>query len=149
MKHRKKKPTKPLDLSPEMMEAVHEAMGARTEVFASPINVHKNTKPYYSQYLRDSVFGAMSSAWEAQWEKLGAYQFKPEYTAEDLYRALKKAINATKTAEPVLGRHPEDVQKTSSARLLMSTIFWFPEDVQKIFREDIQKLSSGRLLHVF
>ncbi|KAK3269400.1 hypothetical protein CYMTET_22156 [Cymbomonas tetramitiformis] len=48
-----------------------------------------------------------------------------------------------------LRRHPEDVQKTSSARLLMSTIFWFPEDVQKIFWEDIQKLSSGRLLHVF
>ncbi|KAK3271561.1 hypothetical protein CYMTET_20100 [Cymbomonas tetramitiformis] len=42
----------------------------------------------------------------------------------------------------------EDIQKTSSARLLMSTIFWFPEDVQKIFG-DIQKLSSGRLLHVF
>eukprot|EP00854_Cymbomonas_tetramitiformis_P034019 gene34019-biopygen3761 len=87
-----------------MMEAVEEAMGARTEAFASPLNVHKNTtKTYYSQYPRDSVFGAVGSAWEAQWEQLGAYQFNPEYTAEDLYRALKKAINATKTAEPVLG----------------------------------------------
>ncbi|KAK3242335.1 hypothetical protein CYMTET_47954 [Cymbomonas tetramitiformis] len=46
-------------------------------------------------------------------------------------------------------RHPEDAQKTSSARLLMSTIFWFPEDGQKIFREDVQKLSSGRLLYIF
>ncbi|KAK3284233.1 hypothetical protein CYMTET_8110 [Cymbomonas tetramitiformis] len=46
-------------------------------------------------------------------------------------------------------RHPKDVQKTSSARILMSTIFWFPEDVQKIFPEDIQKLSYGRLLHNF
>eukprot|EP00854_Cymbomonas_tetramitiformis_P001377 gene1377-biopygen1224 len=72
-------------------------------VFASPLNVHKNTKTYYSRYPKDSVFGAVGSAWEAKWEQLGAYQFNPEYTAEDLYRALKKAINATKTAEPVLG----------------------------------------------
>eukprot|EP00854_Cymbomonas_tetramitiformis_P034266 gene34266-biopygen23285 len=87
-----------------MMEAVHEAMVARTEVFASPrINVHKHTRTYYSQYPRDSVFGAVGSAWEAQWGQLGAYQFNPEYTAEDLYRALKKAINATKTTEHVLG----------------------------------------------
>eukprot|EP00854_Cymbomonas_tetramitiformis_P005142 gene5142-biopygen5115 len=86
-----------------MMEAIHEAMGARTEVFASPLNVHKNTKTYYSQFPRDSVFGVVGSAWEARWEQLGAYcQFNLEYTVEDLYRALKKAINATKIAEPVL-----------------------------------------------
>eukprot|EP00854_Cymbomonas_tetramitiformis_P034198 gene34198-biopygen19718 len=103
MKHRKRNLQNHWTLPPEMMEAVQEATGARTEVFASPLNVHKNTKTYYSQYPRDSVFGAAGSAWEAQWEQLGAYQFNPEYTAEDLHRALKKAINATKTAEPVLG----------------------------------------------
>eukprot|EP00854_Cymbomonas_tetramitiformis_P001327 gene1327-biopygen1168 len=47
------------------------------------------------------IFGAMGSAWEAQWEDLGAYQFNPEYTAEDLHRALKKAIEATKMEKPV------------------------------------------------
>ncbi|KAK3236172.1 hypothetical protein CYMTET_53672 [Cymbomonas tetramitiformis] len=103
MKHRKRNLQNHWTLPPEMMEAVQAATGARTEVFASPLNVHKNTKTYYSQYPRDYVFGAAGSAWEAQWEQLGAYQFNPEYTAEDLHRALKKAINATKTAEPVLG----------------------------------------------
>ena len=49
------------------------------------------------------MFGAMGSAWEAQWSQLGAYQFNPEYTAEDLHKALKKAIEATQTNEPVLG----------------------------------------------
>ncbi|KAK3238599.1 hypothetical protein CYMTET_51390 [Cymbomonas tetramitiformis] len=44
--------------------------------------------------------------------KLGAYQFNPaEYTTDDLYRALKKAINATKTAEPVLGRDPDTTEE--------------------------------------
>ncbi|KAK3247699.1 hypothetical protein CYMTET_42808 [Cymbomonas tetramitiformis] len=90
-------------LPPEMMEAVHSAMGAKTEVFASPLNVHRDTTSYYSQYPRDAVFGAMGSAWEAKWEDLGAYQFNPEYTAEDLHRALKKAIEATKKDKPVLG----------------------------------------------
>eukprot|EP00854_Cymbomonas_tetramitiformis_P008828 gene8828-biopygen8980 len=85
MKHRKINLQNHWTLPPEMMEAVHEVMGARTEVFASPLNVHKNTRPYYSQHPRDSVFGAAGSAWEAQWEQLGAYQFNPEYTAEDLY----------------------------------------------------------------
>eukprot|EP00854_Cymbomonas_tetramitiformis_P001805 gene1805-biopygen1683 len=57
MKHRKRNLQNHWTFPPEMMEAVHEAMGARTEVFASPLNVHKNTKTYYSQYPRDSVFG--------------------------------------------------------------------------------------------
>ncbi|KAK3236274.1 hypothetical protein CYMTET_53576 [Cymbomonas tetramitiformis] len=103
MKHRKRNLQNHWTLPPEMMEAVQAATGARTEVFASPLNVHKNTTTYYSQYPRDSVFGAAGSAWEAQWGQLGAYQFNPEYTAEDLHRALKMAINATKTAKPVLG----------------------------------------------
>eukprot|EP00854_Cymbomonas_tetramitiformis_P034218 gene34218-biopygen20894 len=103
MKHRKRNLQNHWTFPPEMMEAVQTAMGVQTEVFASPLNVHKNTETYYSQYPRDSVFGAVGSAWEAQWEQLGAYQFNPEYTAGDLYRALKKAINSTKTAEPVLG----------------------------------------------
>ncbi|KAK3234388.1 hypothetical protein CYMTET_55330 [Cymbomonas tetramitiformis] len=103
MKHRKRNLQNHWTFPPEMMEAVHTAMGVQTEVFASPLNVHKNTKMYYSQYPRDSVFGAVGSAWEEQWEKLGSYQFNPEYTAGDLYKALKKAINSTKTAEPVLG----------------------------------------------
>ncbi|KAK3289122.1 hypothetical protein CYMTET_3428 [Cymbomonas tetramitiformis] len=103
MKHRKRNLQNHWTFPPEMMEAIHTAMGVQTEVFASPLNVHKNTKTYYSQYPRDSVFGAVGSAWEARWEQLGAYQFNPEYTAGDLYRALKKAINSTKTVEPVLG----------------------------------------------
>ncbi|KAK3286909.1 hypothetical protein CYMTET_5554 [Cymbomonas tetramitiformis] len=103
MRHRKRNLQNHWTFPPEMMEAVHTAMGVQTEVFASPLNVHKNTKIYYSQYPRDSVFGAVGSAWEEQWEKLGSYQFNPEYTAGDLYKALKKAINSTKTAEPVLG----------------------------------------------
>ncbi|KAK3283600.1 hypothetical protein CYMTET_8688 [Cymbomonas tetramitiformis] len=90
-------------LPPEMMEAVHSAMGVKTEVFASPLNVHRDTTKYYSQYPRDAVFGAMGSAWEARWEDLGAYQFNPEYTAEDLHKALKKAVEATKQDKPVLG----------------------------------------------
>ncbi|KAK3289200.1 hypothetical protein CYMTET_3361 [Cymbomonas tetramitiformis] len=103
MKHRKRNLQNHWTFPPEMMEAVHTAMGVQTEVFASPLNVHKDTRTYYSQYPRDSVFGAVGSAWEEQWEKLGSYQFNPEYTAGDLYKALKKAINSTKTAEPVLG----------------------------------------------
>eukprot|EP00854_Cymbomonas_tetramitiformis_P003214 gene3214-biopygen3158 len=78
-------------------------MGVKTEVFASPLNVHRDTTKYYSQYPRDAVFGAMGSAWEARWEDLGAYQFNPEYTAEDLHKALKKAVEATKQDKPVLG----------------------------------------------
>ncbi|KAK3272970.1 hypothetical protein CYMTET_18761 [Cymbomonas tetramitiformis] len=52
MKHRKRNLQNYWTFPPEMMEAVHEAMGARTEVFTSLLN-------------------------------LGAYQFSPEYAAED------------------------------------------------------------------
>eukprot|EP00854_Cymbomonas_tetramitiformis_P003192 gene3192-biopygen3141 len=73
---------------------------SRTELFASPLNVHHNTTTYYAKYDRDKVFGARGSAWTTNWVKLGAYQFNPEYTQQDLKKALDFAIAATTTQDP-------------------------------------------------
>ncbi|KAK3274381.1 hypothetical protein CYMTET_17430 [Cymbomonas tetramitiformis] len=87
----------------QMQRALQQAFGITTELFASPLNVHHNTTTYYAKYDRDKVFGARGSAWTANWMKLGAYQFNPEYTPQDLKKALDFAIAATTTQEPVFG----------------------------------------------
>ncbi|KAK3283608.1 hypothetical protein CYMTET_8696 [Cymbomonas tetramitiformis] len=87
----------------QMQRALQQAFGLNTELFASPLNVHHNTTNYYAKYDRDKVFGARGSAWTANWMKLGAYQFNPEYTPQDLKKALDFAIAATTTQDPVFG----------------------------------------------
>ncbi|KAK3252367.1 hypothetical protein CYMTET_38325 [Cymbomonas tetramitiformis] len=84
----------------QMQRALQQAFGLNTELFASPLNVHHNTTNYYAKYDRDKVFGARGSAWTANWMKLGAYQFNPEYTPQDLKKALDFAIAATTTQDP-------------------------------------------------
>ncbi|KAK3235090.1 hypothetical protein CYMTET_54681 [Cymbomonas tetramitiformis] len=86
-----------------MQRALQQAFGITTELFASPLNVHHNTTTYYAKYDRDKVFGARGSAWTTNWMKLGAYQFNPEYTPQDLKKALDFAIAATTTQDPVFG----------------------------------------------
>ncbi|KAK3280535.1 hypothetical protein CYMTET_11629 [Cymbomonas tetramitiformis] len=87
----------------QMQRALQQAFGITTELFASPLNVHHNTTTYYAKYDRDKVFGARGAAWTANWMKLGAYQFNPEYTPQDLKKALDFAIAATTTQDPVFG----------------------------------------------
>ncbi|KAK3246381.1 hypothetical protein CYMTET_44081 [Cymbomonas tetramitiformis] len=87
----------------QMQRALQQAFGITTELFASPLNVHHNTTTYYAKYDRDKVFGARGSAWTTNWMKLGAYQFNPEYTPQDLKKALDFAIAATTTQDPVFG----------------------------------------------
>ncbi|KAK3285059.1 hypothetical protein CYMTET_7312 [Cymbomonas tetramitiformis] len=77
----------------------NEAFGLETEVFASPLNVHESTERYYSQYARDEVFGAESSAWEME---LGAYQFNPKYE-HAVHKALAHAVAATDQTVPTFG----------------------------------------------
>eukprot|EP00854_Cymbomonas_tetramitiformis_P034043 gene34043-biopygen6564 len=88
----------------QMQRALQQAFGISTKLFASPRNVHHNTTTYFAKYDRDKVFGARGSAWATNWMKLGAYQFNPEYTPQDLKKALDFAIAATTTQEPVFGR---------------------------------------------
>ncbi|KAK3289141.1 hypothetical protein CYMTET_3412 [Cymbomonas tetramitiformis] len=83
----------------QMQRALQQAFGITTELFASPLNVHHNTTKYYAKYDRDKVFGARGSAWTTNWMKLGAYQFNPEYTPQDLKKALDFAIAATTTQD--------------------------------------------------
>ncbi|KAK3284980.1 hypothetical protein CYMTET_7399 [Cymbomonas tetramitiformis] len=100
MKLRRKHLQNHWTLPGELMEATRVGLGVDTELFASPLNVHTNTRKYYSRYPRDMIFGARGSAWDADWQLLGAYQFNPEYTAEDLHKALEKAVAATDSHEP-------------------------------------------------
>eukprot|EP00854_Cymbomonas_tetramitiformis_P005859 gene5859-biopygen5885 len=86
-----------------MQRALQQAFGISAENFASPLNVHHNTTKYVAKYERDKVFGARGSAWATNRMKLGAYQFNPEYTPQDLKKALDFAIAATTTQEPVFG----------------------------------------------
>ena len=61
----------------EFMSAiVHQGLGADTEVFASPLNVHPDTTYYYSKYERDKVFGSEGDAYQGLWS--GVYEFNPE-----------------------------------------------------------------------
>eukprot|EP00854_Cymbomonas_tetramitiformis_P034129 gene34129-biopygen14911 len=87
----------------QMQRARQQAFGISTELFASPLNVHHNTTTHFAKYERGKVFGARGSAWATNWMKLGAYQFNPEYTPQDLKKALDFAIAATTTQEPVFG----------------------------------------------
>ncbi|KAK3250902.1 hypothetical protein CYMTET_39736 [Cymbomonas tetramitiformis] len=102
-RHRKENLQNHWTLPKEIMEAIQKAFSIRTEVFASPLNVHKDTTRYFSQYPEDVVFGAEGSAWNTHWGLLGAYQFNPEYTAEDMKKAMGHAIAATDQELPVFG----------------------------------------------
>eukprot|EP00854_Cymbomonas_tetramitiformis_P001419 gene1419-biopygen1281 len=96
---------------PRTLESIHvetfedevASLLISTEVFASPLNVHHDTTKYFSKYERDRIFGSWGSAWEADWGTMGAFQFNPEYTPEDLKKALSFAIAATSTEAPVFG----------------------------------------------
>jgi len=102
-RHRKANLQNHWTLPKEIMEAIQKAFSIHTEVFASPLNVHKDTTRYFSQYPEDVVFGAEGSAWNTHWGLLGAYQFNPEYTAEDMKKAMGHAIAATDQELPVFG----------------------------------------------
>eukprot|EP00854_Cymbomonas_tetramitiformis_P001388 gene1388-biopygen1238 len=99
-------------MPPEILRALQEAFGLSTEVFASPLNVHQDTTRYYSKYERNRIFGSWGSAWEAKWGAMGAFQFNPECTLEDLKKALSHAIAATDTDLPFgVGVYPTQVAK--------------------------------------
>jgi hypothetical protein len=58
------------------METLQDILGVSTEIFASPLNVHKDTTAYCSQYERAKVFGTSGSAYEHTFR--GIYEMNPE-----------------------------------------------------------------------
>jgi ribonuclease HI len=76
------------------------AVGIYTERFASPLNVHEDTRLYYSAYAEDALFGAVHDAYSAAF--LTPSQINPEYTPEQLAKALKHAVQSTYLPEPQL-----------------------------------------------
>eukprot|EP00854_Cymbomonas_tetramitiformis_P027872 gene27872-biopygen28912 len=123
---RKKNLQKDWTFPAQMQRALQQAFGINTELFASPLNVHHNTTMYFAKYDRDKVFGARGSAWATNWMKLGAYQFNPAYTPQDLKKALDFAIAATTTHEPVFGE-TDDVriarERYESAKDVVAAIY--------------------------
>jgi len=75
-------------------------VGVYTERFASPLNVHESTRLYYSAYKEDEAFGAVHDAYSAPF--LTPSQINPEYTAEQLNKALKHAVQSTYLDAPQL-----------------------------------------------
>ena len=85
-----------------MSEIIHEGLGVKTEMFASPLNVHENTEIYFSQFHRDKIFGSSGDAYATQWS--GFFQFNPEYEPEALAKAMIWAAMASKeSTAPVFG----------------------------------------------
>jgi len=82
-----------------LMEALHVAH-IYTERFASPLNVHKDTRLYYSAHEEDEAFGAVHDAYSAAF--LTPSQINPEYTPEQLAKALKHAVQSTSLSDPQL-----------------------------------------------
>ena len=67
---------------PIVMAALHQAVQATAELFASPLNVHPGTPHYCSAYAADRAFGATHNAYAANLHALGAHGailFNPEY----------------------------------------------------------------------
>jgi ribonuclease HI len=82
-----------------VQQALIDAFGITTEIFASPLNVHPATQSYHSAYARDAVFGATHDAYSAVWT--GAVQLNPEYEPADLLKAVKWAqASAASCEEP-------------------------------------------------
>ncbi|KAK3288014.1 hypothetical protein CYMTET_4496 [Cymbomonas tetramitiformis] len=91
-------------LPPEMMKALQQAFGIQAEFNVSrTLNVHQHTATYCSKFDRDKVFGSRGSAWETRWGQLGSFECNPEYTAQDLDKALCEALMSTAADSPVLG----------------------------------------------
>jgi len=76
-----------------LMQAMKNALNITMERFASPLNVSETTTHYYSYYKEDEVFGAAHDAYSAPF--LVPSEINPEYTPEQLHKALKWAVQST------------------------------------------------------
>ena len=94
----KMKMTNHWTLPDEYMAAVKHTLGACRERFASPLNVSWDTTEYWTAYKRDRVFGAHHDAYSTL--MTGMSEANPEYETEELYEALKRAIQSTYTEAP-------------------------------------------------
>ena len=89
---------------PAILSALQMTFDCYTEMFASPLNVHPDTKNYYSAFSADEVFGANEDAYSRAWTSLpSAIYFNPEYTSDALLRAVQWALaGAAQTKTPFL-----------------------------------------------
>ena len=84
---------------PNVMAALHHAVHATVELFASPLNVHPKTQQYFSAYEEDRAFGAQHDAYKANLRTLGpggAVLFNPEYEDQELLRAVQTVVKAAR-----------------------------------------------------
>jgi len=79
-----------------IMAALRALTGFDTECFGSPLNVHKDTACYYTEFAADGVFGASHDAFKSAWS--GSMELNPEYTPEALLRAVRQAVSCAKAA---------------------------------------------------
>ena len=87
-----------------MSNIFHNGLGTDSEMFASPLNVHQNTRVYYSKYDRDAVFDASGQAYQHTSNWTGRFEFNPEYEPEELERAMQWAARSAKDSRtPVFG----------------------------------------------
>ena len=87
----------------ELVAAVQAATGADTELFASPLDVHRNMPSYLSTHPRDQLFGAGMDAYSHRW--VGACFAHPPEQPEELERAVRWALASAREADrhtPVL-----------------------------------------------
>ena len=81
----------------ELMHALRVGLGARTERYASPLNVSTGTTQYHSLYKRDQLFGAAWDAYRHRW--LGSSEANPEYEHEEMERAVRWAIASARAGQ--------------------------------------------------
>jgi ribonuclease HI len=86
---------------PELMQILQRHLGITKERFASPLNVSRHTKHYWSCHARDQLFGAHHDAYSCKWN--GISESNPEYEHSDMCKAIAWAVqSAQATPEPVL-----------------------------------------------
>ena len=71
---------------PDLVQAIYDSTGARTELFSSPLNAHPSSAVRFSYRKEDAAFGFRYDAFSSHWR--GAAYGNPEYDASQLTRAL-------------------------------------------------------------
>ena len=82
---------------PALFEAFDRGLGVRSERFASPLNVCETTAVYHSFYEEDEAFGAIHDAYSSPF--LTSSEVNPEYTLEQLAKAMRTAVESTYNEE--------------------------------------------------
>ena len=88
-------------LKPALNRLIRVAFPITSERYASPLDVHHNTRNYWSPFAGDSVFGAQHDCYSVAWN--GCSQASPPADDAEMDKAMKWAIASALTIDgPVM-----------------------------------------------